>query len=151
MIDGYNWYHTQDDYFWNMAEGASREDVILEGIHYYDKKPFKICRAKQFEFPYKYMFNVELLDENTFNYNEEMWGEDQESIFASNITNEQGSELETMLTDTFKQWVDKNNIELEFPQMFEKIIDKEEIDPNNYCWVWTHYQGEPLLPDWTPN
>lgn len=151
MSDEYNWYYTQDDYFWNTAEGATREDVILEGIHYYGTNPFKICRAVHFEFPYKYMFDVGLLDENTIDNSEEMWGEDQVSIFASNFTKEQGAELETMLIDTFKQWVNKNNIKLEFPQMFVEMIDKEEIDPNNYCWVWTHYQGEPLLPDWTCN
>lgn len=147
----YEWYHTQSNEYWNLAESDDRETIIKEGFEYYDLEQFSICRAKLHDFPYNGMFDVRLLDERLIENNEELWGEHQDSIFASKVTKEQESELEAMLIDAFKKWVDKNEIKLEVPIMFEHQIDEETIDPVNFCWVWTHYQGKPLLPNWPNN
>lgn len=145
MTDVYEWYFTDDDENWQWAPNAAdRWDAINEGLDYYDGFPFQICRASKHDFPYHRLFDIDDIDCRTIENNDDIWGEDQDSIFTKAPTRQQGKELESMLIDTFKAWVQKNNIQLETPWCFDKMIDIEEIDPNNYCWVWTQYRGRSL-------
>lgn len=149
MSDIFEWYFTNDDENWQwVPDAADRWDAIEAGLDYCNSTPFKICRASKHDFPYDSLFDIDEIDCRATENDFDLWGEDQDSIFDKDPTKEQKKELESMLVDTFKSWVEKNKIQLEMPLYFDRMIDIEEIDGDYFCWVWTRYRGRPLLGVW---
>lgn len=141
MSDVYEWYFSACGENWDLVAGKERWDAIRDGLTYYGGEPFKICRASKNEFPFDRMFDVDDMEYRLIDDNPEIWGEDQDSIFRKALTREQKNEIEDMLGAAFKIWCKANNIDLEEPWAFADMQDIEDVDPDNYCWVWTWYRG----------
>ena len=138
-----DWYYSMDAEFWYIAK--DKEDAIKMCVEYGSETIFKthyICEAVAKEFPYSSLFDIDYIDESCIEDNEDVWGPDQDSIFSSPPTFEQKTKLNKMLEETFRRWVDEENIKLETPWCLDFLTDPEEIIRENYCWVWTKYRRE---------
>lgn len=144
--ENYNWYYSLDEETYHLvgSDTLSRWEVISSLIDQYEL--FYIARCKNHEFPYNTLFDVYRMAEDAIENYEELWGEDQDSIYITPPTKEQEKDLKNRLIAAFKEWVNENNIKLAEPFYFAHMKDAEEIDTNNYCWVWTTYSGEPIHP-----
>ena len=143
------WFHSYDRETWYEMVAENRWDAIQEGLDYYAlNDDFYICRAEYRDFPYDTLLDVSDMIERALVDHCDSWGEDQDSIFEREPTQDQLQLLEHMLCDTFKEWVAKENIKLATPWFFEKIEDEEHIEPDYFCWVWTKYKGI-KLGGWT--
>ena len=132
-----DWYYSRDTEVWYIAE--DRQNAIKmcleDGARY-------ICEAARQEFPYSSLFDIDYIDESCIEDNGDVWGPDQYSIFDCLPTLDQKNKLNKMLEETFRQWVAEENIKLEEPWCLDFLSDPEEIIRENYCWVWTEYEGE---------
>ena len=130
MADGFEWYVSQDQEHWTIASADTRDEAIDAGRENYGEEGFYICEAKKQDFPYRRMFHLDRMFENMIDDDwGEVWGEDQDSIFASKVTSEQVKDLEAMLIETFKAWVAKHDVKLETPWVFGATRNEEYIDP----------------------
>lgn len=142
MSDGFEWYCSCDQESWKVIDAADRWEAVQYVLRNGDFDGDWICQASKPAFPYEDLFDIDDIDcRMTEDDCGEKWGEHQDSIFSEDPTREQKRDLEKRLIKTFKNWVQEHKIELEVPWCFDEMKDVEQIDIENYCWVWTTYQG----------
>lgn len=140
MSDDFEWYCSYDQESWTIIDAADRWEAVQYVLRNDDG--LWICQARKPDFPYDDLFDVDDIDCRMIeNDCCEKWGEDQDSIFSEDPTREQKNDLEKRLIQTFKDWAEDHKIDLETPWCFDEMKDIEQIDRDNYCWVWTTYQG----------
>lgn len=124
----FKWYISTDEETYHATTAITREGAIHAGREEYGDEEFYICEAKQQDFPYHLLFDLDWMFERAMENGEEYWGEDQESAFVQQPTGEQEKDLKAMLTEAVKAWVEKYNIKMTEPWAFGEMRNMEKIE-----------------------
>jgi hypothetical protein len=123
---GWKWYFSRDEEFWYDG-GTTREATIAAGRESFAGDAFMICEARHHDFPFHYLFELDRIDEAVIDRGDDMWGEDQTSIFKGKVTGEQEKAIEAALIEAFKKAVAEQGLELETPWYFAEQRNEEKI------------------------
>jgi len=108
MSSGFEWYVTQDEERWTLADAATREDAIAFGRVEFNGKGFMICEASKI--PLDFHLNADWILDRLEQSNEEATDQEGDGLFMNKPTVAQQNELDNIIAAQIEAWAERRNL-----------------------------------------
>lgn len=121
MADVWEWYVTQSEERWILANATTRDEAVAFGRDEFNGEQFMVCEANKHEID----FEVDVLNELE-GINEERVDPDGDGVFINRPTAAQEKELSSLVAEVIKSWADKHDLR-PTPWAFAGLRNEETI------------------------